>query len=299
MGRKPDADSICNVCNKSVTEAPTKRPLQCNVCSKWLHGTCDFVSAEDFTHLTSCDRAIFCCSKCNWSTLITRANDFSAAYTKINELLVDNESLKKQNQELSIKFNTLQQDLISLKESFQQNSEMKRSIKEVVEEVLKAGDFIPNADNINADNDQKYSKRIEFLETALEHATRDKIKNNIVFFNVPYSNGEINFKNQIGDKLNIKPIRAYRVGKTYDDRIRPLKIELDSIQTKISILKKFHSFKRESAELIGKIWCRSDMTFIERKHEENLRNDLKAKRSEDPTKKWVIYRGKIVPSSKN
>ena len=87
-----------------------------------------------------------------------------------------------------------------------------------------------------------------------------------------------------------------RLGKvSIQNKVRPIKIELEEELDKFKILKRAANIRRTETEKFKKIIITTDMTFKEREINKILREELKARR-EAGERNIEIKNGKIVPS---
>ena len=87
---------------------------------------------------------------------------------------------------------------------------------------------------------------------------------------------------------------ASRIGSAKEGKDRLLKIELDSVGDRKTILSKAKKLRDSSHDVYKKAYIRPDLTKNQMAESKNLRASLKVIRESQPEKKWTIKRGQII-----
>ena len=165
----------------------------------------------------------------------------------------------------------------------------KSSTQVTVEEVKKSVD---NSVEELKDRELRKDKLVIFN---IPESTDDEVENRKLF-DVSQAVELINTELKISTEIK-EPVRLGKriVNSKYP---RPLRITVDSEQTKWRILKSAKNLKDSGKEDIKKIYIKRDMTRLERELDDRVRKQLSEKRKDAEVKgetcQWTIRKGKLV-----
>ena len=134
-------------------------------------------------------------------------------------------------------------------------------------------------------------------------------KNNIILFNLPEGDGKEEEKNKEGDLRKTKEVLTYvnsevstkeldftkvsRIGSRKEKRTRPIKIVMDSPESKLSILR--NARKLKDSDSFNKIGLSFDKTEKQKEEYRCLKERLQSKnQSTGSGKDYVIWREQIT-----
>ena len=132
---------------------------------------------------------------------------------------------------------------------------------------------------------------------------RERRKMNVVVHNLPEQDGDTLaermekdqhlFKDLIKEGMNliVKPTKAFRVGRKVEDRPRLLIVSLDSVETKMDVLKLASQLRHLTTW--KRIYVTPDLSKKEREENKRLREELSMRRQEGE-EDLMIRRGRIV-----
>ena len=139
---------------------------------------------------------------------------------------------------------------------------------------------------------------------------RENRKNNLVVYGIPESKNTTSegrklhdttcFKeicdNTLGIEVEIKSSTRLGAKKTGTDR--PLRVELVDNKSKGTVLRNANHLAASEEEFLRKVLITRDMTFLERREDRKLRQELKVKRDQakeaGDRAKWIIRQGKVT-----
>lgn len=244
----------CGKCRKTVSNTDTA--LQCEMCEKWFHVSCESIQLELYKMLQKFNSQMWFCSTCK--TEVKRNNE------KIREL-------EKKNELMESKVKILEENWGILR-------------KEILEEAV-----AKVKTEVGEDLVKRTAKYV--MEQMKEDNERDKKKENIIMYNVEESKME-NIDERIKEDAkrvcdiydNSLEVREYtiekiiRLGKREDGRNRPLLIKLRNEREKWNIIKNAKKLKHERAEDKKRVGISLDLTEKERDIDRKLRTELKERR---------------------
>ena len=140
---------------------------------------------------------------------------------------------------------------------------------------------------------------------------RERGKKNLVLFNLPEAEctdtedrklfdiaEAVELLKELGVESDVD--RPVRLGPKMSDAKypRPLRITVGSEEIKWNVLKQAKNLQAQGKEKYSTVYIKRDMTRLERDQDQQLRNDLAARRREEGekggTRKWTIWKGKVV-----
>ena len=166
----------------------------------------------------------------------------------------------------------------------------------------------PNNDNINSRT--VYPTR--FTRAVQEEiAEREEIlrrKNQLIIMNLKESKSEAEDRAKLKELFNLLKLNdevivteAIRLGeKRRDNKHRFLRVTLENLETKRKILAKATTLRDvpEGSDY-HKVFIKPNLTVKQNEISKNLREDLRVRRLEEPTKRFKITKGKIVEEPNN
>ena len=262
---------ICKVCKK-VFEGKNKNGIQCNRCTAWFHHSCTNLSKPEINTLKNpaahksfkwfCD---ICDSDCEDGTadpslgnLISRqAAHLEALTTLVMKVIEQNAEHMKQNSQIL--------------EILQKDKKAEEQVKSHVEDVLE---------------DQK---------------EREEKKNNLVLFNVQEGTDAedvvaktkevLNFVNPEVKTDSLDGTKIKRIGIKRDNKIRPIRVIMDSQESKYEILKNSRNLKGSKFSKVG---LSIDKTKKQQDEFRVLKAELDEKNKEGEGNEYTIFRNQVV-----
>ncbi|KAK5649431.1 hypothetical protein RI129_000460 [Pyrocoelia pectoralis] len=160
-------------------------------------------------------------------------------------------------------------------------------------------------------NTQNNSRNIyEKEEIVNEIAERQRRATNIIVFGLPVSEADDVSQSKVNDNSKVTKVigalasvpydnvKAFRIGRPRtDNKPRPVKVVLKSVNEAISILKNKH--KLRDHHLYNNLNIAADQTPMQREYLNTLRDELLKKGDPNLTIRYINNIPKIVPKSKN
>ena len=128
----------------------------------------------------------------------------------------------------------------------------------------------------------------------------EKRKLQIVITNLPENDNPDTDKNDAEEiftymKCKVKIVDILRVGKPKRERPRPLRITLENMQDKRTLLSKATTLRNiPSGSKFEKVYVKPNLTILHQEQAKNLHIQLQEVRLKNPQKTYKITRGKIV-----
>ena len=161
-------------------------------------------------------------------------------------------------------------------------------------------------DHMRSHNVQAVQEAIH--EDKAEEQEIERRKANVIVHGLPESEAE-NSEQRIDDDLavlatmfheidadDVKVVNTVRLGKKSanpEDKPRPLKLVLDSVDSKISVLKRSKNLRSKEDGGWSKIFVHQDLTPKQREARKPLVAELKERKAKGETD-LIIYNGKVV-----
>ena len=233
----------CQVCSG---EANSEREITCDFCKDVVHSTCSGLTRNEILCLKAIDRKIsFYCTNCN---------NLKTQVSQLGDIVEKVASLEAKVRELN--------------------------------NLLAQNTFNPN-------NPKQVSPTEDLISELQERQRREK---NIVIFNVEESSKETSSEKRAEDEnkvreyiqslkvngVNVTNINAYRLGKPSANKIRPIKVILNSSYDAIQIL------KNKKNNNTG-IKVNSDQTPMQREYLRKLQDDLRQMEANGERNKTIKY----------
>ena len=268
----------CNVPSSSEDDNEEKW-LECDRCTCQYHVGCTTLKAQHFhyLHATPHESIKWFCEECkeqpNLSDTIAQTNSkVDKLFRLVETLVVENSALKEQNKKIM--------DMLEKKTNKKEEEVIKKKFEEVVE----------------------------------DHSEKEEKKKNIIIFNVPecaergkeetedlkFVQELVNFVNPSVKKVT-EASKVVRIGwkKTggpgEKPNPRPLKVTLNTVEDKASLLKDARRLK--NSDRFHKVGMAYEKTRKELVEYRELKDELKKKNDENDGVEYVIFRGKITKKS--
>ena len=144
---------------------------------------------------------------------------------------------------------------------------------------------------------------MKFRENMNELELIKSKKNNIIIHNLPESGSPENDLTAAAEmiahefKLRIKINSATRLGKPDSDpssKPRLLRIEIAELSERKQILARANELRSSTHDVYKLVYIRPDLTKRQMEESKNLQAKLVERRTEQPNKKWVIWKGRII-----
>ena len=288
--------------------------VRCDVCMFWFHPECQAIPKAAHTALQKFKILSWICAECKLSLHKGRdVGQTSQSQINLLDSKIDRvESLVKDN---------LQKIQASLSEHVEAAKAQTRQIELAVQSVeLQKGSYAQAVKGTCSDVIKQVTAKIDAIPKPVQHKhsintaeeisgvfdnflDKEKRKSNVVVHNLAESSGESyaeiveqdvkKFVEMIkeGLSLNVRVVKAFRVGKKSQTKPRLLIVCTENVEVKTDVLKLAPQL-RQSAEY-SNIYITPDLTWREREEGRRLREEL-ARRREAGETNLVIRRGKII-----
>ena len=276
----------CPHCSENcVSES---KAVQCDLCGVWAHAECEGISVELY------DKFNAVCANVNNVSYYCEANHCNS---RIKQLVHAHYSNLDQ-----------QVDLPSLRALQVEQANLHRIISEVSNKVDNLnlrnkellGEIEAASESISTDKPPiipSESPASTFLTVAEELDNRERRKNNVIIYNLPetsLSQDEKWFTDLCKGvfDISIKITKILRLGKSVENKARPLLIVIDDLSHKEFVVSHSYYLRRHSQ--YKNVYISTDMTKLQREKHRKLVQELKQRR-EGGEKNLIIYNGGIVP----
>ena len=299
--KKKQKEEDCLICSEVATEDV----LECVWCDGRVHSKCVKISEEQIILLGNVRNVLFFCNTClntlpialkYFEDLSPMDSRITAVEKSIAEIQstgnqVNNEvhQFSKQNQEVANQISSLTTEINQLVSN---NNKMQSHI-----ENMKATMHTESTNWASATPGMANS-----LDIVDEMADRDRRKCNLVVYNFVESDDKGKdielFQGLCSDvfKLEVKIIKATRLGPKIPNKQRPLLLSVEDIDDKIYLLSHSHFLRKNDS--YSNIYIAPDRTKLERAKHRKLVEELKDRRSKGETS-LVIRNGTIVQKQPN
>ena len=180
------------------------------------------------------------------------------------------------------------------KVSDQLSNQIKEIVHKPIEQQLKSLEkAIKQSNVITADT---ASKVVD------EYRDMERRKWNLIVFNVPEpkstesSQRKVEFFNSLIDHIGIDPVdvtNVVRLGAKTSDKLRPLRVQLNNLGHRRSVLANAKKLRNSSSDIFKRIYINPDLSVKERQAQKKLRSEL-ARRKENGETDIFIRRGRIM-----
>ena len=277
-----DRSSICkggpnSVCNNYVND--DDEGLKCDSCKQWFHIQCQNISEKDYTIMQrlSPELCVWYCHECK-----TSVSKLLYAVAKVNERC---DKLEKEVDDLKTRVSDLEDNddpdvVVSMvrnecKQVFKEESDKLRRQSNIIIKGLSEPVGTTDIERIDEDK----AKVIDICTTELG-----------------LSDSEVNIKGVFRLSTNTRPNTGVAQAES-ETRPRLLKVILGSSEEKAAVLRNAKKLANPTNPAY-KVYISPDMTKEERLQNQELVNELKARREESREKNenchWAIKRKKVV-----
>ena len=300
----------CPKCEKDVSG--TDEALQCEICQNWYHLKCQNINKKIYKFLSSKDGQDlhWYCSVCD-KLALNVIKSMTQMETRIQNLELevkckaDAAHVNSKFQEIDTKLeklnefkNIADENFIELDTFITQTEEKLCTLEEKPD---------PTASQV------KSTKEIQSIEENIltELEDRQKRQLNLVMFNVTECQSDdvqtriqydINRLSELLEELDEDPEikKVIRIGKKQEtnEKPRPLKVTLNTLQSKKRVLQKAKNLKNSNEEWLKEVFIKPDMTPAQREKNRMLWKELQEKNSYNDGNKWRIKDGRIVKDDK-
>jgi len=283
----------CGHCKKKCT--PTCEALQCDLCSSWVHASCEGFSKKQYSSMSqltkSLDNVMF---YCRLNNCVTRSKQFIFANIEATQTASDDtlQSLTKEQ-------DTIRQTLTQLSEKVNElccaNQTLSRELKSGSTPLNQAPQSTSVANSLPSNPG----------EVVEEYLDRERRKTNLIVYNLQEPNNvqttsersevdKNNLTQLFHSELRIEDVeitKCIRLGKTIQNKARPVLITIPNSNKRSSILRSASSLRK--SEHHKDTFISPDMTPREREAAKELRAELRRRKSHGEVN-IIIRRGKIV-----
>ena len=290
QGSEGTVRDICNTCNIDIDNGLM---IECDRCEKWICKDCTGLNDEVFNFYDKNPGvSIWYCPPCRASAMKAVKSD-----NLIEERCKAHfETFKKEvDQMIKEKFDQVQENLQTTETSLKKEDEsIRREINELKE-------LLDN--KISKITDEAASQSVQEVQ---ERRNREKsamlfkLKESTHIDAEERKKEDLQHINEICTILDVKVDvgQATRIGKKEDDKIRPLKITLNTSQQVESLIKAARKLKDCKRKEYEGVVVKNDMTPMEREEMKKLLKLRDQKREESRTKgetvNWIIKGKKVV-----
>ena len=282
--------------------------MQCERCDAWCYTLCINYSDDTYRIVNSVPDLHWFCSSCQPSAI--QAVQTDKVVEDRCKFYMDKFEQQWHEEMTSIKDRLKEKadskDLEALKVKLDTKAET-TSVEEIttrvhaIETAMQAEH--PPLNNINLSPQKQSTVR----NSVNEMEERDRRKRNVLVFGLKEVNDSTEDRTTT-DKTNFEKLcrainvlaeatSTYRIGRKDNNKTRPLKVTLESEDTRNQILSQAKELR--NLEAYEEIFLKRDMTPMERDEDKKLRQERDKKNDEDQKKGvtttiWVIRRGKVV-----
>ena len=324
--------STCIKCNKECLEKPEtfeEQSIDCDCCQQWYHVTCAEMSEGKHDAISNFKLKWYC-FHCDMgaaslyemcvslrSQQMELKNEVSGLARRIEKCevsdaaTVNRVSVCEQNTtSLTIKVNNLKDSVLNevkahLSLENTENNPLQTIKRDIITEVkaeLGSTSKVPEQTSpwktVNGPTPQ--FKDI-LRQEVREQKELEAIRENLVISGIAESDSISDLDKVhklLKDEMDIEPqIESIeRCGKLRQDQEKPrlLKIRIVNTDTRKKILQKAKNLRDSDCEHIrNSVWIRPDQTRKQQEESKNLRDELRARRLQDPTKTLKIIKGVI------
>jgi hypothetical protein len=258
-------DYICPICQTQVT---TSKSIECDKCRNWFHQKCGGITNPEFNLLSKSNSAI--CWYCEDCIL-----------------------KKKQGHEGAGNVDGKLDNILSILTGIDGRMRgMDNRIANLEQQNVKQTTYIDNRIDVKV------------RDVVKEELDKDRRKLNLIIHGVEEITGGSASDSTANDQAQVQAVmeavnpelppahsNILRLGEKKDGRVRPIRISVDSFNTKKSILGKSKVLSQHMK--FSRVYISPDLTMAEREENNKLRQELKTRR-ENGEKDLIISRGQIV-----
>lgn len=309
----------CGACKKNV--GSSDNGVMCEVCEVWFHSKCQNIT-DDTYKLLSQDRIHFFCGNCDKAVgkILKSLADLSRRQEKLEHQV---DTLKK---DLSTEISKVYDSLGEVRKRVEKDNwredmskmrtELSGDLKKVKDELGEIRKDVASGEKgINDGEDlKKLEKEVNDMKTEMDSRVRKTVmgvkedveealemerrKMNLVIHGVPETDAEQDIE-QVAEILGMglhmdferHVASMVRIGKLEDNKARPLRIVVKSLDGKKEILSRAKDLKE--VEKYKRMFISPDLTRKQQRVDKELRTELKKFREQGEDTARIRY-GKIV-----
>ena len=292
----PSAET-CNLCKNVFTDKDDEMMI-CERCDQYFCTACIHMSSAEYYVLSNRSDSHWFCEACDSNAIADvltgkEIEEKCKRYLQVMTARVD---------ELEVQLQTKADisDVCRLADSTEKMMSDIDELKADVQSLKHKEASCRTEDEISRDIDISVGEMIE----------REKRKNNLVLFNVPEPEEGDDARNKAADvatvqklwrdelNLDVIPKAPTRLGSKQSTP-RPLRVEVTSDPSRLSVLRKAKTLVQSKNEIAKKIFIKRDITPMQRAEEKRLlklRDEKReeAKKKGDMSANWVIRRRRVV-----
>jgi hypothetical protein len=291
----------CAVCNKQVKDG-----VECEICEHWFHAPCVHMSKSTMNALEEDKSLHWYCEGCRngavamWKKLKERQDELE---DKMKSIVKEMEGLKKdtnaKQHKMDQELGTMKKEIKGMKEAFEEVKKVNSGNEVKIDDALEAK-WVTVKEEVSGLESRLTTKFVE-IKKDVETLEIEKKRTNIIFHGVEESDdaaGDVEKVREILSKgLNLDCERhmgeMYRIGMKKEDKVRPIRLVVKTLEGKIEIIKRAKQLKDVSE--FNKIYISPDLTRKQQLEDKELRDKLKSFRKDDHTGARIIIKGgKIV-----
>ena len=310
----------CGECGKICDEKPAEfkdESMECDCCHRWIHMICAKMQKGKRDAISKYKLRWFC-DKCEVgaASLYEMCVGIRAEQVKLRETVSELEtrvkkcedngsstlsrlaSCEKTNSELSTRISTVKTNVLSdLRTDTSENNPLTVLKNELKAEIAASKQQTPWKAPTGPTPDLRKIINDEVKEEVKEAKALQAIKNNIIISGIPESNNDTaDVIKLISEELDILPEidTVQRLGKQNPNKPRLLKVVIPNSENRQKILLKAKDLRKSDCKNTReKVYIRPDQTKKQQLESKNLRDDLRARRLQNPDKFYRIVKGVI------
>ena len=279
------ATAKCGECKQAVTT--TQTGLQCEVCQDWFHTECQDMPLEVYSFLCESGSSLhWYCRRCNkevasmiamMTKLQQRQDKIEGRQDKMESVLENlkarQEKLEKKTDDACNKMKGMQDEVVHVKRA---TSELETKLDTVIEAKL-----VTVKQSVKKD----VSENLEIDKRKQNIVVHGMKEDDPMMTRTPAQTWMEIAERIIGHGLKLDPMKhiveTHRIGSPSQDKVRPLRIKLKSVESKIEVLKRAKCLK--DVEEYKKVYISPDLTRDQQLLDKELREKVKAFRQQGET----------------
>ena len=306
----------CTGCKIDISEEQVNA-LPCDICNKWSCRTCLQMPEEAFNWIKeNMDAHPFICQSC--SPKVAEIKELLELKNITHDLQTKVDAVEKQQKLDKDRFEAMALQIKDLTDALKKQNKDFTTLSDTVSEAkvkaLNIEDF-PDllATNHPANLLQMITTKVQpTLKPLINNqiTERDQIfamKKHLVISGMPENTVDqedsVKFTQMIKDEMDLiveveSVERIPRKPESASTQPKLLRVVLKDMKIRKAILSKATSLRNSSNEYIkNNIYIRPELTKLQMEESKNLTTLLRAKRTENPGKKYKIYRGEIIETT--
>lgn len=291
----------CTVCKKHVNDG-----VECEICERWFHAPCVSMTKATVKALADDKSLHWFCEGCKsgvvtmWKKIKERQDELEE---KMRSVVKEVEGLRKETNtkqsKMEHEISIMKKEMKGMKEAFEDVKKVNSGNEEKIGDALEAK-WVTVKEEVSGLESRLTTKFVE-IKKDVETLEIEKRRTNIIFHGVKESDDvahDVDKVREILSKgLHIDCERhlgeMYRIGMKKDDKVRPIRLVVKTLEGKIEIIKRAKQLK--DSEEFKKIFVSPDLTRKQQLEDKELRDKLKSFRQDDHSGARIIIKGgKII-----